>query len=92
MELLSLIITFASGAITVPIVNWLKDNVLRDFPLENMVFVVVINCLIAWGVGAILGTPDWTLATAIQYILSAQFGSQVIHSVTKTIKDKRGGL
>ena len=91
MELLSLIVTFASGSITVPIVSWLKQNVLRDFPLENMVIVVVTNVLIAWGVGALLGTPEWTLSSAIQYILAAQFGSQLTHATTKSIKDKRNG-
>lgn len=89
MEVLSLIITFIAGSFTVPIVNWLKTNVIRDVPIETLALVTVLNVLIAWGVGEALGLPDWSIASAIQYILSAQFGSQVTHALGKTIKEKR---
>ncbi|MBD3403788.1 hypothetical protein GF420_12890 [candidate division GN15 bacterium] len=89
LELLGLAVTFLSGNITVPIVAWLKSNWLKDVPIQSLLITIVFNIAIAYGVGYLLGLPEWTVKSAIVWVATTQAGSQLGHTIKKSIRRKR---
>lgn len=74
----------ASGALVMPLVQWLKQLTPGDIPLQATFYSLVLSALAAWGIAAWLA-PDLSKETLVLFVLAGDKIAAVAHAGAKTV-------
>lgn len=85
MEQVIEIIQVLMGALVVPIVNLIKQNLNPVWHFIDWLITAVLVGLLSWGLCAVF-VPGYTIADIWQVILTVMFVSGGVHAGLKTIK------
>lgn len=86
--IMSMAFAAVSGALVMPLVQWLKQLTPSDVPLQATFYSLILSGLAAWGISAWLA-PDLSKETLVLFVLAGDKIAAVTHAGAKTMEKKR---